>query len=222
MSNRVLLKRFLVAAFCGAVLIAASGVIYKWVDESGTVHYSDKPANDRDAEKVVIGPAPPVGNNGELDSREKEDEGNYFSPITNLRKLHGCWKRVVFSDEAMEKMNKIQLYPSTFEKHQWFCFLDDNELYTKFKDRPEDLSLQDLIRNITSLPSVERYSLPQPGIILIHHLEAEQKTYWVTSVAVVADPSAAGPVQDGDILMTIRDPETGEDLYVRHLRKIKE
>ena len=215
-------KKLLLLALLVMFSVAAVSQIYKWVDEEGVVHYSDKPAYDRDAEEVVVGPTPPVGNDREVDSRVKEDEGNYFSPITNLRKLHGCWRRVVFSDEVMEKTNKIQLYPSAFEKHQWFCFLDDNELYTKFKDRPEELSLQELIRDITIFPAVERYSLPQRGIILIHHLEAEQKTYWVTSVAVVGDPSTAGSLQDGDILMTIRDPKTGEDIYFRHLRKIKE
>ncbi len=201
------------AVLCGLLLAAAGPTIYKWVDEQGTVHYSDTPPEDREAEELAI----------EMEaSRQHANDNGVFKLVTSTDQLYGCWKRVTFPKEVMERMNKIQLYPSAFEKHQWFCFLDNNELYTKFKDRPEEQTLSELIKDITVYPSVERYSLERTGVVLIHHLDADQKTYWLTSEAEVRSPVAAeSNIQDGDLLMTIRNFETGEDLYYRHLRRVK-
>jgi hypothetical protein len=48
-------------AFVIALLVAlifVVGVIYKWVDEQGKVHYSDKPPPGRESEVVTTSPGP--------------------------------------------------------------------------------------------------------------------------------------------------------------------
>ncbi len=50
--NRALVIALLVA------LIFVVGVIYKWVDEQGKVHYSDKPPPGRESEVVTTSPGP--------------------------------------------------------------------------------------------------------------------------------------------------------------------
>jgi hypothetical protein len=46
------------AAMLGLVALAASGQVYKWVDEKGRTHYSETPPPDnKSAKKVDTGPA---------------------------------------------------------------------------------------------------------------------------------------------------------------------
>lgn len=60
--RRMSLLMLLPLAFCAQVTLAEPagkpGKMYKWVDENGVVHYSEKPVEDAAAEEVAIRPGP--------------------------------------------------------------------------------------------------------------------------------------------------------------------
>jgi len=53
MCNKRLFSSIITAAFCLLVQLPSYAGVYKWVDDSGQVHYSEQPGNN-DAEKVNI------------------------------------------------------------------------------------------------------------------------------------------------------------------------
>lgn len=117
----------------------------------------------------------------------------------------------------MEEMNKFELYPI---KYQWYCFLERGELYTMHSTRDKDYHEEELLKEIKILPSVEYYSIPMNGIIFVHHKDAKQKTYWISSLIERNFVLRGVQLRKGDMLMTIRDTETGKDVYYRFLRRI--
>jgi hypothetical protein len=60
--RRTTLLILLPLAFCAQLSLAEPagkpGKMYKWVDENGVVHYSEKPVDDAAAEEVAIRPGP--------------------------------------------------------------------------------------------------------------------------------------------------------------------
>ena len=60
--RRTTLLMLLPLAFCAQLALAEPagkpGKMYKWVDENGVVHYSEKPVEDQAAEEVAIRPGP--------------------------------------------------------------------------------------------------------------------------------------------------------------------
>ena len=153
-----------------------------------------------------------------------EDDWN-FVLISDESDLVGCWQRVMYPTDVMQSMNKIQLYDEGVEafEYQYFCFQDNNELYTLLSNNPErsDLSSAELLKFMKIFPCVERYKLVDRGVVLIEHLEANQQATWLTSAVVGSDVAeTTGNIKIGDLLMTIRNFETGEDLYYRQLRRI--
>jgi len=149
-----------------------------------------------------------------------------FVLVDDERDLMGCWKRVLFPAQVMQEMNKINLYDESVEmfENQYFCFQENNELYTLISNSPErsGLSEEELLKFMKIFPCVERHKLVKRGLVLIEHLEARQQTTWLTSIVVGSDDIApAGSIRIGDLLMTIRNFETGEDLYYRQLRRVE-
>lgn len=56
------MKPIIWLALCGALASTpASAELYRWVDEHGKVHFSDKPTGDADAETVDIKAPPRIG-----------------------------------------------------------------------------------------------------------------------------------------------------------------
>lgn len=51
---------WLVAGALAVLALLSAGAIYKWVDEQGRVHYSDRPPAGQRAEVVEVAPAPPA------------------------------------------------------------------------------------------------------------------------------------------------------------------
>jgi len=64
-----------VTALLMAVHMSASAEVYRWVDENGRVHYSDKPVSDK-AKTVDIktGPAPAPATNDGLDRKSRTEQ----------------------------------------------------------------------------------------------------------------------------------------------------
>jgi hypothetical protein len=140
-----------------------------------------------------------------------------FIPIENTNQILGCWKRINFPEPVMEAMNKFELYPL---KYQWYCFMDGGDLFSLHSSEDADYSVSELIEWSKRFPIVEEYSIPQAGLIFVYHRDAKQKTYWLSSL--IARDWYLGGVQliEGDLLMSIRDQTTGEDIYSRFLRRI--
>ena len=154
-------------------------------------------------------------------------EGEWgFELISDETELIGCWQRVMYPADVMKRMNKIQIYDEGIEffDYQYFCFQEDNELYTLISNSPDrsDLSAAELLKFMKIFPCVERYQLVDRGILLIEHLDANQQATWLTSAVVGSgEAGAKSNIQIGDLLMTIRNFETGEDLYYRQLRRVE-
>ena len=141
-----------------------------------------------------------------------------FESVNNLFQIYGCWKRILFPDEITKNLNQFEIYPLPY---QWYCFLDDGELYSMHSNRDSDYSRKELVRKITVFPSVEKYSIFRDGIIKVNHTDADQITYWVTSVVEKNFSIGDVELQKNDVLMTIRDSVSGKDVYHRFLRKIE-
>lgn len=64
-----------VGHFSGAVSTSSgprlAAVVYKWVDEQGTVHYGDCPPDESTAEQVPVAPPPPLEAVGEAEERAR-------------------------------------------------------------------------------------------------------------------------------------------------------
>jgi len=154
-------------------------------------------------------------------------EGDWdFVLISEETDLIGCWQRVMYPADVMRTMNKIQIYDEGVESfdYQYFCFQENNELYTLLSNSPErsDLSAAELLKFMKIFPCVERYQLVGRGVVLIEHLDANQKATWLTSTVVGSEEAGTtSTIQIGDLLMTIRNFETGEDLYYRQLRRVE-
>lgn len=55
------MMRWLLLLLAGLALQAyAQGGLYKWVDEKGVVHYSDKPPAGKSGQKLNVAPQPPL------------------------------------------------------------------------------------------------------------------------------------------------------------------
>lgn len=67
-----LTKHLLLSIFFGLVTLSASAEIYKWTDENGRVHYSDKKPNaDKDAKKIKVSTG--IGSSGNSNNSSSTD-----------------------------------------------------------------------------------------------------------------------------------------------------
>jgi hypothetical protein len=218
-----------------AFMTGAQAQYCKWVDETGCVHYAKKCPPGVEAEKLEIQEKPcpddikavppkifAAGSEEELPDEvlQKAIEQSSFEPVTSTRQLAGCWEKIQAPADVKPNPNKIEIYPFEEPRHQYFCFESAGKLYTFMTTRKPDYSPRELKKHATLLPSVERYSIPRDGIVQIKHLDAGTSLFWVTSVANVVGAEELYGMRSGDLLMTIRNTKTGEDLYFRHLRKI--
>jgi len=216
-------------------MTSAQAQYCKWVDKTGCVHYAEKCPPGVEAEKVEIQEkpcpvdieaAPPkmstTGSEDEMADEvlQKAIEQSSFEPVTSSRELAGCWERIQAPADVQPNPNKIEIYPFEEPKYQYFCFESASKLYTFMTTRKPDYTPRELKKRATLLPSVERYSIPREGIVRIEHLDAGSSLFWVTSVAKVVGVEELHGMRSGDLLITIRNAKTGEDLYFRHLRKI--
>jgi len=217
------------------VVDAVNAELCKWVDETGCVHYARECPPGVEAERVEIKEKPctediqaappeisPTDSRDELPDKafQQAVEQLSFESVTRVRQLAGCWEKTQPPVGAQPNPNKIEIYPFEEPKYQYFCFESARKLYTYMTTKKPDYSPRELKKWATMMPSVERYSIPRDGIVLIEHLDAGTKLYWVTSVAKVSGVEEVYGMRTGDLYMTLRHVKTGEDLYIRHLRKI--
>lgn len=149
-----------------------------------------------------------------------------FELITDEGDLIGCWQRVLYPADVMQKMNRIQLYDEAWEmfENQYFCFEENRELYTLMSNSPDrsGMSARELLGFMKMFPCVERYKLLDRGVVLIEHLEARQTTVWLTSIVTGSEGAEPqGNIRLGDLLMTIRNMETGDDPPQRPVPALK-
>ena len=63
-------------AFAAAALapVASGAEVYKWVDEKGVTHYSEKPPDSGEAKRIEIAPSPSAAPRPPVNWKEKEAE----------------------------------------------------------------------------------------------------------------------------------------------------
>jgi len=216
--------------------------VYKWVDEDGVVHFSDRKPENQQSSVVEIAESPPIsdikldqeptesgsddldnGATSKLSDEERSmlQEVLSFKNIQNESELLGCWRKFSPDKSLGAKSSNIELYPFEEPESQFFCFDRGGKLYTLMINREVDWTLRKVERQAKILPSRERYSVPKVGIVSIKHLDARTETHWVTSRFVLDGNAEMLGLKTGDLLMTIRNPETGKDEYFRHLKRVE-
>ena len=140
----------------------------------------------------------------------------YFEQVKNNGQVVGCWNRINFPESAMKMMNKSEPYPL---EHQWYCFLEDGRYFELHSNKDDNSSIKEKLKMMKIFPGQD-YSLPREGVILIHHNETNQNTYWVIST-VSKDVKLWGvDIKQGDMLMTIRHRNSEMDMYYRFMRRV--
>ena len=223
---------------CGLLALVLSSLaraeLCKWVDETGCVHYAEQCPPGVDSKTVEIKASPPsegilpppapekIRSQDDLTEKELQEalDQSSFEQVSSISQLEGCWEKIEPSLTDNPNPNKIEIYPFEEPRYQYFCFKSAGKLYTYMTTKKPDYSPRKLKRVATALPSVERYSLLKRGLVLIKHQDAKTELLWVASIAKVSGADELYGTRTGDLLMTLRNAKTEEDLYFRHLRKI--
>lgn len=142
----------------------------------------------------------------------------YIEPVKNNSQLLGCWKRINFTRAAMNMMNKSEPFPL---EHQWYCFLENGKYWELLSNKDDNSSMEEKLKMMKIFPGQD-YSIPKEGVVLIHHNETNQSTFWVTSTVSKDVTLWGGEIKRSDMLMTIRNPYSKKDIYYRFMRKVKD
>lgn len=219
------LHRALAALALALCAMPAAGQVCRWVDESGCVHFAEVCPKGVDGEELEISedaskPADAEAADG-VDGPPAEDAETplTFESVTRLGQVRGCWVRQPRAEGA--RPDRIAIYPFEEPEHQYFCFASAGKLYTMLTNRPLDGSASQRERRIKLMPAAERYDIPGEGLVRIRHLESDTPVLWVTSVVHRHQEGPLPELAEGDLVMTLRHPDTGEDLYLRHLRRLE-
>ena len=145
------------------------------------------------------------------------DGDNHFSPVKTTSALLGCWKRINFSELAMRNMNKTEPFPL---EHQWYCFLDDGKYQEMLSNKDDGKPMEQRLKLMTAFPGQD-YSIPSEGIVAIKHPDRKEQAIWMTSIIVKNIKLLGVDLELGDMVMTIRDPESKKEIYYRFMRKVR-
>jgi hypothetical protein len=157
-------RRFPVLLF--VVLVIPSIALYKWVDEKGTVHYSDKPPeNNKQAPKIITPlSAPPESIDGaqrlkkQLEEQKKKEESRAVNEQKALKEQEDAQQRlsqrVKTCGRARQELSTLQKGRAfRYDENNTLAYLDDNTLNAEIKrltafidaecnGSPEELKLQ--------------------------------------------------------------------------------
>lgn len=143
--------------------------------------------------------------------------------IKELDEITGCWKKVIFSDQAMNAMNKFYVYDQTLQKFQWYCFYSDGAFRTMTSKNDLDVSTSDIEKLYEPYPIVMHFELVSPGNILISHdQDSSQLNMWKVLRLNVDIPLQTGEViEEGSILMGLLDESAQGFVHLRVLQEIE-
>lgn len=106
MKNRILLAALCTCLFCQ---IGTAQQIYKWVDDKGKVHFSDKPIN-KNAESVTIKQQPMLGGPGEASasgqSKQPQSLDKTLDAYSDRRRLKQQKQAKQEAEEARKKQHQ--------------------------------------------------------------------------------------------------------------------
>ena len=112
------LKKIAVLLFMSALAVSANAELYKWVDENGEVHFSDKKPAGQDYEEKEYDTS--VSKTDEVAKKHQRDMDKYLDQLANKREI-----------EQKEKSEKV----SKTAKNQGKC-TRFKKSYEKIKDKP--------------------------------------------------------------------------------------
>lgn len=139
--------------------------------------------------------------------------------ISNVNQIEGCWKRVIFSEKIMSKMNQQEPWPL---QHQWYCFMGDGVLKTMHSSENRKVTSKTLAKVFNVLPTMMTYKLLQKGDVFIEHKESKAESYhWVTQILLNGLTLDKKHIPKGSILMTLYSRGHKGPVYYRFLKKIK-
>lgn len=157
-----------VLLFVVLIIPSMAAVLYKWVDEKGVVHYSDKPPeNNKQVPKIITLPsAPPESIDGaqrlkrELDEQKKTEESRAINERKTQQKQEEAQQNhslhIKSCGRARQEFSTLQKGRAfRFDENYVPVFLNDETtnaeinrlkafIEAECNDNPEDLNLQQL------------------------------------------------------------------------------
>lgn len=129
----------------------ASAKVYKWVDQNGETHYSEKAPPEQKASELPVTPAPVLDNSGnsnqasqikrELESEIKAGKANREAQ----EKAHAAQQAEARKSRCAEARNRLEMYQQqipifTRDAHNERVYLDDDTRAARIKTLTEGIA----------------------------------------------------------------------------------
>lgn len=139
--------------------------------------------------------------------------------LTKKSELVGCYERINFSPEFAKQVNPTEYWT---QPYQWFCFEQDGTFSSVMSTQYEQKTTQSLRHTFSVLPKVFHYEIVKEGIVKTADDKGLEVLYWQTTLM---DKNITTPdgtiVPKGALVMGVINPQTGELMYWRYLKKLK-
>lgn len=104
-------------------------------------------------------------------------------PVADAASIVGCWKRHVYSAEAMNRISTFDIYDAVQQKYQWFCFRENGDFRVLTLNKDAELSPKELDKYLEAYPAAMRWKLLGLGVVSITP-KHDAPTNWLISFAV--------------------------------------
>src|SRR6202008_2291946 len=88
-------------------------------------------------------------------------------PVANTSSILGCWKRHVYSAEAMNRISTFDIYDPVQQRYQWFCFRENGDFRVLTLNKDAELSSKELDNYLEASPAAMRWKLLGLGVVSI-------------------------------------------------------
>jgi hypothetical protein len=142
-------------------------------------------------------------------------------PVAEGSAIVGCWKRHVYSDEAMSRISLFDIYDPVQQKYQWFCFRKNGEFRVLTINKDADLSADELDAGFAAFPATLRWELLGLGVVSVKP-DDDEPTTWLISFATspekIDDEVTAAP---GSLFMGLINKEQTRYALLRVLERVE-
>lgn len=142
-------------------------------------------------------------------------------PVAEGSAIVGCWKRHVYSDEAMNRISLFDIYDSVQQKYQWFCFRKNGEFRVLTINKDAQLSAAELDAGFAAFPATMRWQLLGLGVVSITPND-DEPTNWLISFATSPekiDDEATAPA--GSLFMGLINNERTRYALLRVMERVE-
>lgn len=139
--------------------------------------------------------------------------------VAHQKELVGCYERINFSPAFAKQVNLTEYWT---QPYQWFCFEQDGTFSSAMSTQYEQKTTKSLQQTFSVLPKVFRHEIVKEGIVKTADDKGLEVLYWQ---ATLMDKDITTPdgtlVPKGALVMGLINPQTGDIMYWRYLKKLK-